>query len=102
MDDAIINYIRKTYNLMIGDRTAETIKVEVGSAGATDGVETLETTAALQRVVPVKPMTDQLLIDLEKAEVVSGDAPKSRPCQDDTDPELPILEFCPHTPCACY
>lgn len=32
----------------------------------------LETTAALQRVVPVKPMTDQLLIDLEKAEVVSG------------------------------
>ncbi len=42
MDDAIINYIRKTYNLMIGDRTAETIKVEVGSAGATDGVETME------------------------------------------------------------
>ncbi|WP_370297247.1 hypothetical protein [Rossellomorea marisflavi] len=32
----------------------------------------LETTAALQRVVPVKPMTDQLLIDLEKAEVLSG------------------------------
>ncbi|EUJ29819.1 Rod shape-determining protein MreB [Listeria grayi] len=33
MDDAIINYIRKKYNLLIGDRTAETIKVEIGSAG---------------------------------------------------------------------
>ncbi|MEL3974385.1 rod shape-determining protein [Rossellomorea oryzaecorticis] len=42
MDDAIINYIRKTYNLMIGDRTAETIKMEVGSAGNTEGIESME------------------------------------------------------------
>ncbi|EUJ51672.1 rod shape-determining protein [Paenilisteria rocourtiae] len=32
MDDAIINFIRKKYNLLIGDRTAETIKMEIGSA----------------------------------------------------------------------
>ncbi len=32
MDDSIISYIRKTYNLMIGDRTAEAIKMEIGSA----------------------------------------------------------------------
>lgn len=32
MDDAISSYIRKTYNLMIGDRTSEAIKMEIGSA----------------------------------------------------------------------
>lgn len=32
MDNAIISYIRKTYNLTIGERTAEAIKIEVGSA----------------------------------------------------------------------
>lgn len=42
MDDAIIQYIRKTYNLMIGDRTAEAIKVEIGSAGSPEGVENME------------------------------------------------------------
>ncbi|MBT2681662.1 rod shape-determining protein [Bacillus sp. ISL-35] len=42
MDDAIINYIRKTYNLMIGERTAETIKMEVGSAGDAEGIENME------------------------------------------------------------
>ena len=33
MDDAIIQYIRKSYNLMIGERTSEALKVEIGSAG---------------------------------------------------------------------
>jgi rod shape-determining protein MreB len=32
MDEAIIQYIKKTYNLLIGERTAEQIKIEVGSA----------------------------------------------------------------------
>lgn len=32
MDDAIVNHIKKTYNLMIGERTAEDIKIEIGSA----------------------------------------------------------------------
>lgn len=32
MDDAIIQYIKRTYNLMIGERTAEQIKMEIGSA----------------------------------------------------------------------
>src|SRR5437762_3363498 len=32
MDEAIIQYIRKTYNLLIGERTAEAIKIEIGSA----------------------------------------------------------------------
>lgn len=31
-DDSIIQYIKKEYNLMIGERTAEQIKIEIGSA----------------------------------------------------------------------
>ncbi len=31
-DDAIIRYIRKEYNLMIGERTAEEIKMQIGTA----------------------------------------------------------------------
>jgi rod shape-determining protein MreB len=31
-DEAIANYIRRKYNLMIGDRTAEQVKIEIGSA----------------------------------------------------------------------
>jgi rod shape-determining protein MreB len=31
-DHAITNYIKKEYNLMIGERTAESVKVELGSA----------------------------------------------------------------------
>ena len=33
---AIISYIRKTYNLTIGERTAEAIKIEIGSAKVID------------------------------------------------------------------
>ncbi len=32
MDEAIIHYVKKTYNLLIGERTAEAIKMELGSA----------------------------------------------------------------------
>ncbi len=42
MDDAIIQYIKKTYNLMIGERTAETVKFEIGSAGVPEGIDDME------------------------------------------------------------
>lgn len=32
MDDAIISYIKRDYQLMIGERTAETLKTKIGSA----------------------------------------------------------------------
>jgi len=31
LDEAIINYVRKKYNLLIGERTAEQLKIEIGS-----------------------------------------------------------------------
>lgn len=42
MDEAIIAYMKRKYNLMIGERTAEHIKVEVGSAYPTSKVEPIE------------------------------------------------------------
>lgn len=32
LDESIVNYIKKEYNLMIGERTAESIKITIGSA----------------------------------------------------------------------
>lgn len=42
MDEAITQYIRKTYNLMIGERTAEAIKMEIGSASELKGNEEMD------------------------------------------------------------
>lgn len=40
MDEAIINYIRKEYSLLIGERSAESIKMDVGTAGeVTEDIE---------------------------------------------------------------
>jgi rod shape-determining protein MreB len=32
MDEAIANYIKRKYNLMVGERTAEELKIRIGSA----------------------------------------------------------------------
>ncbi|MDA8560472.1 rod shape-determining protein [Nitrospinae bacterium] len=32
MDEAIVNYVKKKYNLLIGERTAEEVKIQIGSA----------------------------------------------------------------------
>lgn len=41
-DEAITNYIRQQYSLMIGERTAEAIKVEIGAALIEESEETME------------------------------------------------------------
>ncbi|MGK2860088.1 MAG: rod shape-determining protein [Thermoanaerobaculia bacterium] len=42
MDDAIIQYIKRKYNLLIGERTAEQIKMAIGSAFPLDEEMTME------------------------------------------------------------
>jgi rod shape-determining protein MreB len=42
MDEAIIQYTKKKYNLLIGERTAEQIKLEIGSAYPLDEPLTME------------------------------------------------------------
>ena len=42
IDESIRTYIKRKYNLMIGDRTAEQIKIQIASAIALDPAETME------------------------------------------------------------
>jgi len=42
MDEAIVNYVKRKYNLLIGERTAEQIKIEVGSAFPLEHKQTIE------------------------------------------------------------
>jgi rod shape-determining protein MreB len=42
MDDAITQFIKRKYNLLIGERTAEQIKIEIGSAYPLDEPLTME------------------------------------------------------------
>jgi rod shape-determining protein MreB len=51
MDDAIIQYLKRTYNLMIGERTAENVKIAIGSA---------------------YPLPEELSIDVKGRDLVSG------------------------------
>jgi rod shape-determining protein MreB len=42
MDEAIVNHMKKTYNLMVGEQTAERIKIEIGSAASVGEETTIE------------------------------------------------------------
>jgi rod shape-determining protein MreB len=42
MDEAIVSYIKRKYNLLIGERTAEQIKIELGNAWPSDETRTME------------------------------------------------------------
>src|SRR5687768_9017510 len=57
-DEAIANYIRRKYNLMIGDRTAEDVKIQIGSALPLDEplrmeVKGRDMIAGLPRTIPI-------------------------------------------------
>ncbi len=42
MDEAIIQHVKRKYNLLIGERTAERVKIEIGTASPTEVVMTME------------------------------------------------------------
>jgi rod shape-determining protein MreB and related proteins len=57
-DDAIATYIRKKYNLMIGERTAEEVKIQIGTALPLERELTMEVRgrdliAGLPRTIPM-------------------------------------------------
>ncbi|MHB1315010.1 MAG: rod shape-determining protein [Christensenellales bacterium] len=41
MDDAIVNYVKREYNLMIGERTAEEVKINIGTADGESETKTM-------------------------------------------------------------
>jgi len=61
MDEAIIQYIKKKHNLLIGERTAEEVKIRVGSAF---------------------PLDDPLAMEIRGRDLVEG-IPKTVPVTDD-------------------
>jgi len=42
LDEAIVNYVKRKYNLLIGERTAEQIKISIGSAFPQETRQTLD------------------------------------------------------------
>ena len=84
LDDAIVQYLKKNYNLLIGERTAEEIKKEIGSACTLD--EEIETqirgrdlVAAIPRTItissveirealaePLSAITEAIMLSLER------------------------------------
>ena len=42
MDESILNYVKRSYNLLIGERTSEEIKIQIGSAYPMEDRRTME------------------------------------------------------------
>jgi rod shape-determining protein MreB len=42
MDEAIINYVKRKHNLLIGERSAELIKINIGTAYPLEEIESME------------------------------------------------------------
>ena len=42
MDEAIISYMKRTYNLMVGPQTAERVKIQIGSAAPQEEEASME------------------------------------------------------------
>ena len=89
MDEAIISYIKRNYNLLIGERTAEEIKIQVGSAYEVGERKTLEIKgrdliAAIPKTVII---TDEEIREA-LAEPVSAIVETVRGALERTPPEL--------------
>ncbi len=89
MDEAIINYIKRNYNLLIGDRTAEDIKINIGSAFPLDEEMTMDIKG--RDLVEGKPktitITDREIRDA-LSEVTSSIVESVRMALERTPPEL--------------
>lgn len=87
MDRAIINFIRKNYNLMIGERTAERIKVEIGSVEAEEGIKGIRGRDLLTGLpktidVPEEEIRDAL------SDIINSIVDTVRSTLEETPPEL--------------
>ena len=89
MDESIMNYVKRKYNLLIGERTAEQIKIEIGSAYALDKPLTMEVKGrSLIEGVPKAITIDDSEIRDALAECVSAVVSAIRMALERTPPEL--------------
>jgi rod shape-determining protein MreB and related proteins len=89
MDSAIIQYLKRKYNLLIGERTAEQIKIEIGSAYPLKDELTLEIKGRdLVEGIPREQMITDAEIREALAEPVSTIVEVVRMALERTPPEL--------------
>src|SRR3989449_3605534 len=89
MDEAIMQYIKKQYNLLIGERTAEAIKIEIGSAFPLEEPMTMEIKGRhlIEGVPKTITITDAEIRDA-LAETVNVIVDAGRVALERTPPEL--------------
>ncbi len=88
-DEAIANYIRKKYNLMIGERTAEDVKIQIGTALPLEREMNMEVRgrdliAGLPRTIPFTSSEAMEAIEQPLQQVVAA----VRQVLEQTPPEL--------------
>jgi len=89
MDEAIANYLKRKYNLLIGERTAEQIKIEIGSAYSLGKPLTMEIKGrGLIEGVPKTVTVDDSEIREALSESVSTIVSAIRMALERTPPEL--------------
>jgi len=89
MDEAIIQYLKKKYNLLIGERTAEQIKIQLGSAYPLDESLTMEIKGRdLREGIPRTIVVDDQEIREAIEEVVTAIINAVRIALERTPPEL--------------
>ena len=91
MDDAIASYVRRNYNLLIGEGTAERVKLEIGSAMRPgDGTGTVTTVRGLDvgRGVPSAIELNQAQVADALSEPVSQIVEVVRTALEHTQPEI--------------
>jgi rod shape-determining protein MreB and related proteins len=89
MDEAVMNFMKRKYNLLIGERTAEQIKVEIGSAYPLDKPLTMEIKGRnLIEGVPKTITIDDSEVREAVAECVSTIVNAIRVALERTPPEL--------------
>lgn len=89
MDDAIIHYIKRKYNLLIGERTAEEIKIRIGSAFPLEEEMTMEIKGRdLVEGVPKTLLVSDEEIREALAETVTAIIEAVRVALEQTPPEL--------------
>ena len=91
MDDAIINFIRRTHNLLIGEATAERIKKEIGSAIVEKNSENVDMSIkgrSLVNGIPKEVTINQKQVAESLNEVVTAITEGVKSALENTPPEL--------------
>lgn len=91
MDEVITHYIRKKYNLLIGERTAEQIKIEIGCASVEKAAEYGTMDIRGRDLLTGLPQTIEIsAVDIAEAiqEVVEGIVIAVRETLEETSPEI--------------